>query len=194
MDIKKPKHFIVFKIIGFIGIVATIVGFILSFSGFGNFESNNFMIGSILVPFGMLIGIGGLVIGFSPEISKMSTKSTKYIINENKDDLIDITKTSADIVEDSGKRIGYISGYQRNGNGGKNRSDRNCKEDVYGFCSIYGKRKCVDKQRFFRICCVPFSTAYGDCLFTVGGTETMVEEYLALCIDWSFAHWAADCY
>ena len=101
MDSKKPKHFIVFKIIGFIGIVATIVGFILSFSGFGNFENNNFMIGAFLAPFGMFIGIGGLVIGFSPEISKMSAKSTKHIINENKDDLIDITKTSADIVEDA---------------------------------------------------------------------------------------------
>ena len=30
MDNKKPKHFIVFKIIGFIGIIAAIVGFVLS--------------------------------------------------------------------------------------------------------------------------------------------------------------------
>ena len=101
MDNKKPKHFIVFKIIGFIGITAAIVGFILSFSGFGNFENNNFMIGGFLACFGMFIGISCLIIGFRPEISKLSTKSTKYIINQNKEDLTDITNTSTDIVKDA---------------------------------------------------------------------------------------------
>lgn len=99
MDNKKPKHFLIFKIIGFIGIAVGIAGFILSFSGFGNFENNNFMIGGFLGCFGIFIGISCLVIGFRPEISKLSTKSTKYIINDNKDDLTDITNTSANIVD-----------------------------------------------------------------------------------------------
>ena len=98
MDNKKPKHFVVFKIIGFIGIVLGIVGIVLSISGFGNFDNNNFMIGGFLACFGIFIGVTCLAIGFRPEISKLSTKSAKYIINENKDDLTNITNTSADIV------------------------------------------------------------------------------------------------
>ena len=101
MSNQKPKHFLIFKIIGFIGVAVGIVGFILSFSGFGNFKNNNFMIGGFLACFGMFIGITCLVIGFRPEISKLSTKSTKYIINNNKDDLTDITNTSADIIDDA---------------------------------------------------------------------------------------------
>ena len=96
---KKPKHFFIFKIIGFIGIVVGIIGLVLSFLGFGNFENNNFMIGGFLACFGIFIGISCLAIGFRPEILKLSTKSTKYIINDNKDDLTDITNTSADIVD-----------------------------------------------------------------------------------------------
>lgn len=101
MDTKKPKHFLMFKIIGFIGIAIGIVGVILSFLSFGDFENNNFMLGGFLACFGMFIGISCLIIGFRPEISKLSTKSTKYIINENKEDFTDIANTSTDIVKDA---------------------------------------------------------------------------------------------
>ena len=101
MDNKKPKHFIIFKIIGFIGIAVGIVGVILTFTGFGNFENNNFMIGGFLMVFGIFIGILCLSIGFRPEISKLSTKSAKYIIKDNKGDLTDITNTTADIYSDA---------------------------------------------------------------------------------------------
>lgn len=95
MNNKKPKHFLIFKIIGFLSVIAGAAGLILWFG------SNDFMTGALLAGFGMFglfIGINCLVIGFRPEISKMSTKSTRYIINDNKDDLTDITNTSADIV------------------------------------------------------------------------------------------------
>ena len=75
----KPKHFIVFKIVGFIGIILAIIGFALTFVGFDDFESNNFMIGGLMSTFGLFIGISGLMIGFRPEITRMSTKSVKYI-------------------------------------------------------------------------------------------------------------------
>ena len=86
----KPKHFMVFKIVGFIGITLAIIGFVLTFVGFGDFESNNFMIGGFMAAFGLFIGISCLMIGFRPEITKMSAKSAKYIQQENKEDFRDI--------------------------------------------------------------------------------------------------------
>jgi len=97
----KPKHFIIFKIIGLIGIILAIIGFVLTFVGFGDFESNNFMIGGFLTTFGMFIGISCLIIGFRPEITKMSAKSAKYIQQENKEDFRDIASNTAEIASEA---------------------------------------------------------------------------------------------
>ena len=97
----KPKHFIIFKIIGLIGIILAIIGFVLTFVGFGDFESNNFMIGGFLTIFGMFIGIPCLIIGFRPEITKMSAKSAKYIQQENKEDFRDIASNTAEIASEA---------------------------------------------------------------------------------------------
>ena len=94
---KKPKHFLIFKILGIIGLIVAIFGIVLTFTGFGNFESNKFMLGGILTSFGFILGFVGLIIGFSPEIAKMNTKSIKYIQGENKEDLTDIANNTADI-------------------------------------------------------------------------------------------------
>ena len=96
----KPKYFIVFKIVGFIGIILAITGFVLACKGFDDFESNNFMIGGLMATFGLFIGVSCLVMGFRPEITKMSTKSIKYIQQENKEDLKDIISTTADIASE----------------------------------------------------------------------------------------------
>ena len=96
---KKPKHFLVFKIIAVVGIAVLIGGLVLIITGFGDFESNNFMIGGIMMPVGLFIGVTGFMFGFAPEISKMSAKSAKYIQNENKQDLMDIANTRAEIME-----------------------------------------------------------------------------------------------
>ena len=40
-------------------------------------------------------------LGFRPEITKMATKSAKYIQDENKEDLKDIVDTTADIAGDA---------------------------------------------------------------------------------------------
>ena len=101
MDNKKPLHFLVLKIVGAMGIAAAIVGIVLSVSGFGDFESNKFMIGSLLTTFGLFVGISCLVSGFRPELTRMSLKSAKYIQNENKDELGDIINTSAEIAKDA---------------------------------------------------------------------------------------------
>ena len=97
----KPKHFIIFKIIVLIGIILAIIGFVLTFVGFGDFESNNFMIGGFLTTFGLFIGISCLIIGFRPEITKMSAKSAKYIQQENKEDFRDIANNTADIASEA---------------------------------------------------------------------------------------------
>ena len=99
--VSKPKHLIVLKIAGFIGIIVAIVGGVLSFKGFGDFESNNFMIGGIMTSVGLFAGIFCLIFGFRPEIAKIGTKTAKYIQNQNKEDLKEMSTTSAEIKEEA---------------------------------------------------------------------------------------------
>ena len=89
--------YLIFKIIGLIGIVIFVIGLIKLVTGFGDFESNNYFVGMFMMPFGAFIGFAGLVAGFKPEISKLSIKSAKYIQHENKEELQQIMKTSAEI-------------------------------------------------------------------------------------------------
>ena len=103
MDNKKPKHFSKLKIVGFIALAVAIIGVILVIIGFGDFETNNFMIGGFLLCFGLFVAVPCLAIGFRPEIAKATTKSIKYIQEENKEDLKDIVNTTADITKDAVK-------------------------------------------------------------------------------------------
>lgn len=100
-DKNQPKHFIVLKIFGFIALAVAIGGIVLSIIGFGDFESNNFMIGGFMTCFGLFAGISCLLIGFRPEISKMSVKTARYIQEENKEDLSAMASTSAEISSDA---------------------------------------------------------------------------------------------
>lgn len=95
----KPKHFLVLKIVGFLGLAVAITGIIFLIIGFGDFETEFFMIGGFMMAFGLMATFPCLIIGFSPEISKLSTKTTKYIQQQNKEDLTDIANTSAEITE-----------------------------------------------------------------------------------------------
>jgi hypothetical protein len=97
----KPKHFLIFKILGFLGIGAAIAGLVLIITGFGDFESNNFMIGSILMPLALVLAISLLMAGFRPEIAKMSIESKKYIQQQNQQSLTDIADTNAEIYDDA---------------------------------------------------------------------------------------------
>ncbi len=97
----KPKHFLILKIVGVIGIIVAVTGIVLSIKGFGDFESNNFMIGSFLAVAGMGMGFSGIMFGFSPEIAKARAKATRYIQEENKDDLSAIATNTAEIMSDA---------------------------------------------------------------------------------------------
>ena len=95
----KPNHYLIFKIIGFIGIIVSVIGLVLVFTGFGNFENNNFMLGGFMFTFGMAGGIGCLMVGFRPQIAKMQIQSMKHIQEQNKQDMIDIANNTADITK-----------------------------------------------------------------------------------------------
>ena len=98
---KKPVRFLIFKLVGFVGIIVAIFGIVLSIRGFGDFESNNFMIGGFLSTFGIITGISCTIIGFGPEIAKARVKTAKYIQEENKSDLVTIASNTAEIMSDA---------------------------------------------------------------------------------------------
>ena len=98
---KKPRYYLIFKIIGFIGIGIVVAGLILSVTGFGDFESNNFMIGMFLAPIGLFISAFCLAQGFRPEMTRMSAQSMRYIQNENKEIFTDIANTTAEITQNA---------------------------------------------------------------------------------------------
>lgn len=110
--IEKPKHFLILKVIGFVGVIVAVVGCILLVVGisasihvgsFDSFEANarasftNFTTGSMLLFLGLGVGIPCLVCGFAPEIKKMMIKTGKYIQKQNQEDLTDIANTTGDI-------------------------------------------------------------------------------------------------
>ena len=94
---KQPIIFIILKILALLLLAAPITGIVLSVKGFGDFESNNFMIGGILTTFGIFLTFLCAAIGFSPEIKKLTIKTQKYQIEENKQDLTDIANATAEI-------------------------------------------------------------------------------------------------
>ena len=97
----RPRHFWIFKIIGVIGAVATVTGIVLTVAGFGDFESNNFMIGGFVAVIGVMMTALGIAIGFGPEIAKARAKTLRYIQEENKDDQTAIANNSAEITSDA---------------------------------------------------------------------------------------------
>ena len=97
----RPGHFWLFKIVGVVGVGATVAGIVLAFTGFGNFENNNFMIGSFLAVIGVMMTAVGITIGFGPEIAKARAKTIRYIQEENKEDLTAIANNRAEIMSDA---------------------------------------------------------------------------------------------
>ena len=94
---KKPLSFLILRIIGFCCLALALLGIVLVIVGFGDFETNNFMIGGFLTTFGLFTGIACTVASFLPEISKTTIRTQKYIQNENKEDLTDLANTAAEI-------------------------------------------------------------------------------------------------
>ena len=89
------------KIVGLLGAVVLIVGIFLTFIGFGDFETNNFIIGGFLSVVGFMTCSVGFMVGFRPEITKINLKAARHIQEENKDDLAAIASNAADIASDA---------------------------------------------------------------------------------------------
>ena len=100
---EKPIRFIILKIVGFVGVAVLIAGIVLAMNGFGDFESNNFMIGTFLAVAGVAIAGTCLATGFGPEIAKARANTIRYIQEENKDDFSAIATNNAQIMSDAVK-------------------------------------------------------------------------------------------
>ena len=98
---KKPRHFLLFKIVGIAGVAAIITGVVLAFLGFDDLESPNFMIGSFLAAAGVMMTVFGITVGFAPEIAKARAQTVRYIQEENKDDLTAIANNTAEIMSEA---------------------------------------------------------------------------------------------
>lgn len=94
---KKPISFLIFKLCGLLGVVLFVIGIIKTINGFGQFENNDFMVGSFMITFGLFLGISGIIFGFRPEITKHSLKTAKYIQDKNKEELEKLVSTQAQI-------------------------------------------------------------------------------------------------
>jgi len=101
----KPKYLLVLKIVGFIGIALAIFGIVLAISNFGNFDNDLFMVGGFIACISCFVGVSSLVIGFRPEITKLSIKLSKHIQEENKEDIKDIVNTTVDITGDAISKV-----------------------------------------------------------------------------------------
>ena len=101
MSKKKPILFLILKILAALFLCVAITGIVFTITGFGDFESNNFMIGGFLTVFGMMATAIGIMIGFGPEIAKARVQTARYIQEETKDDLTAIASNSAEITKDA---------------------------------------------------------------------------------------------
>ncbi len=100
---KKPIHYLVCKILAAVFLVMLIVGIVLVSTGFGDFETDYYMIGIPMIPFGWMGTMICSIIGFKPEIARMRARSARYIQEQNKEDLQELASTGAQIQSDAVK-------------------------------------------------------------------------------------------
>ena len=94
---EKPRHYLIFKILSAVFFVVTITGIVFVVKGFGDFETNFFMVGGIMFAFGLVGTFACALIGFRPEFTKLAMKSAQYIQQETKAEMMDIVRTGAEI-------------------------------------------------------------------------------------------------
>jgi len=95
---KIPKAFIVIRIIGFILLAVAVCSFIAA--GVADIFAL-FPVGGV----GLVIGIFLTIVSFMPNLQKLAIKTSKYIIEENKQDLKDISSSGAEIVSEGVTKV-----------------------------------------------------------------------------------------
>ena len=143
MGNKKYKNFLIFKILSFVFLVVTIVGIMFTIKGFGDFESNKFMIGGLMMCMGLFLTFTCAGIGFSAEIMKTSVKITKHMQEATKEDMKDIANTNAEIHADAMKSMASAAKAGLEENAKEKRQTKFCK-----YCGVV-----IDKDsRFCKDC------------------------------------------
>ena len=105
MKSEKPVHFLILKGIGFgllaIGLIVLIIGITTHVPDMGAddwFEKSSGRMTTIFIGIACcMFSVPLLVMGFKPEIARMTTKSNKYIQEQNKEDLKDLAANTGDI-------------------------------------------------------------------------------------------------
>ena len=105
MKEKKPTHFRVLKLVGLLAAAVSVTGIVLLITGFGRLESSRFIIGGMMMSFGLVAAFPCFAIGFSPELARLKVKSTRYIQDENREDLTELASSSAEIVSGAVKTV-----------------------------------------------------------------------------------------
>lgn len=97
MENKKPKFFLVLKIVA---ICMLVVGVTLIVLGTTKYKIDDYMLNPALFAPGIVLTVLSLpcfIISFLPEIQRLGVKTIKYMQNANKEDLKDISTQSVDI-------------------------------------------------------------------------------------------------
>ena len=98
---KLPVVFIILEILGPIVLIAGIAGLITFFITKSDIGHIGFTVSMICTPLGAILTF----IGFIPLVTKAMYKAQHYVINDNKDTLIDIAEANADISGDAAKKV-----------------------------------------------------------------------------------------
>lgn len=84
MSENKFDKSIIFKVLAFVGVAVVISGIVMTVTGFGDFESNNFMIGGFMVTFGIFATVLFFVKGFGSHFNKMNQNIEDIVANITK--------------------------------------------------------------------------------------------------------------
>ena len=140
MENKKPKMFLVLKILGFSVLVIGIILIILSLTALKQEDGPMF---GILMP-GIFLAMSCLpmlFIGFSDKIAKVSIAMATHIQEENKDKLKTMTSTRADIASDAVKTTARAA---KEGFVGEKMFCKYCGSEIDNdsiFCKACGKKQ-----------------------------------------------------
>ena len=104
MKNKKPKIFLICKIVGFcllaVSITLLVLSFIVESQWKGHAPHPAFMIPGVFL---LVLAIGLIIRGFTPELSKIMLNNAKYIQQETKETQKDIVDTAEEISHDAVK-------------------------------------------------------------------------------------------
>ncbi|MBQ7913070.1 MAG: hypothetical protein IJ308_04905 [Clostridia bacterium] len=145
MSKKKPVVFLILKILAAFFLCVAITGIVFVIVGFGDFENEwKFILGGVLSSLGVFLTFTCGIIGFYPEIAKLSVKMTKHIQAANKEDMTEIASTNAEIQSDAIRTVASAAREGFEGTDGATKFCKHCGALIDGdsrFCKECGKEQ-----------------------------------------------------